>query len=88
MNKVVIGGRIMAGGVHPMPLSKAVRAKDRIFVSGPAAIEATGAGLAGGIEARTRRVPEAIRAVLEEAGTRIEIEALAPGPRPRSGGDR
>jgi 2-iminobutanoate/2-iminopropanoate deaminase len=69
--KQVIGGRILVGGVHPMPLSKAIRAGDWVFVSGQTAIDATGAVLAGGVEAQTRRVLEGIRAVLEEAGSAL-----------------
>jgi reactive intermediate/imine deaminase len=69
--KQVIGGRILVGGVHPMPLSKAIRAGDWVFVSGQTAIDATGAVLAGGIEAQTRRVLEGIRAVLEDAGSNL-----------------
>lgn len=71
MKKEVIGSRIVVGGVHAMPLSKAVRAGDWIFVSGQTAIDKDGAILAAGIEAQTRRVLEGIRAVLEEAGASL-----------------
>lgn len=71
MGKDVIGGRIVVGGVHPMPLSKAVRAGDWVFVSGQTAIDKDGAVLAGGIEVETRRVLEGIRAVLQEAGSSL-----------------
>ncbi len=71
MGKDVIGGRLVVGGVHPMPLSKAVRAGDWVFVSGQTAIDKDGAVLAGGIEVQTRRVLEGIRAVLQEAGSSL-----------------
>lgn len=71
MGKDVIGGRIVVGGVHPMPLSKAVRAGDWVFVSGQTAIDKDGAVLAGGIDVETRRVLEGIRAVLQEAGSSL-----------------
>lgn len=66
--KECIGGGILVGGVHRMPLSKAVRAGDWVFVSGVTAINSTGAITAGGIEAQTRRVMETIRDTLAEAG--------------------
>jgi reactive intermediate/imine deaminase len=71
VGKDVIGGRIVVGGVHPMPLSKAVRAGDWVFVSGQTAIDKDGVVLAGGIEVQTRRVLEGIRAVLQEAGSSL-----------------
>jgi reactive intermediate/imine deaminase len=68
MAKEIIGGVITVGGVHRMPLSKAVRAGDWIFVSGQAAIDQYGAVVQGSIEEQTRRVMEGIKKVLEEAG--------------------
>lgn len=56
------------GGVHRMPLSKAVRAGDFVFVSGITAIDVNGQVLHGGIEAQTKRVLEVIRDLLKEAG--------------------
>jgi reactive intermediate/imine deaminase len=66
--KMAIGKPLIVGGVHRMPLSRAVRAGDWVFVSGMTAIDDQGAVLAGGIEAQTRRVMEIISAVLAEAG--------------------
>lgn len=68
-HKQVFGGPIMVGGVHRMPLSKAVRAGDWVFVSGITAIDPTGAVLNAGIEDQTRRVMEVVAALLEEAGS-------------------
>jgi reactive intermediate/imine deaminase len=66
--KETIGGGVLVGGIHRMPLSKAVRAGDTVYVSGQTAIDEFGAVLQGGIEAQTRRVLEGIRTVLEQAG--------------------
>ncbi len=66
--KTAIGGPLIVGGVHRMPLSRAVRAGDWVFVSGVTAIDEHGAVLSGNIEAQTRRVMEVIASVLAEAG--------------------
>jgi reactive intermediate/imine deaminase len=51
-----------------MPLSKAVRAGDLIFVAGQIAFDADGKVGEGPIEVQTRMVLEAIKATLAEAG--------------------
>ena len=66
--KTIIGGEILVGGVHRMPLSKAVRAGDWVFVSGVTAIDKFGQVLNAGIEDQTRHVLETIRTVLASAG--------------------
>jgi len=66
--KTVIGGDIVVGGIHKMPLSKAVRAGDFVFVSGITAIDKSGQVLNAGIEEQTRQVLQTIRGVLESAG--------------------
>ena len=66
--KTTIGGEIIVGGVHKMPLSKAVRAGDWVFVSGVTAIDKTGQVLNAGIEEQTRHVLKTIHSVLESAG--------------------
>jgi len=66
--KTVIGGDIVVGGIHKMPLSKAVRAGDFVFVSGITAIDKSGQVLNAGIEEQTRLVLQTIRGVLESAG--------------------
>ncbi len=67
MNKKVYGEPIVVGGAMRMPLSRAVRAGDWVFLSGVAAIDANGAVVSGGIEAQTKAVLEVIRATLELA---------------------
>jgi len=66
--KTAIGGDIVVGGIHKMPLSKAVRAGDFVFVSGITAIDKSGQVLNAGIEEQTRQVLQTIRGVLESAG--------------------
>ena len=68
LSKQTIGAGVLVGGIHRMPLSKAVRAGDTVYVSGQTAIDEFGAVLQGGIEAQTRRVLEGIRSVLQQAG--------------------
>jgi reactive intermediate/imine deaminase len=51
-----------------MPLSRAVRAGDWVFVSGVTAIDKNGAIVSGGIEDQTRSVLETIRKLLADAG--------------------
>jgi reactive intermediate/imine deaminase len=67
MNKQVYGEPIMVGGAMRMPLSRAVRAGDWVFLSGVAAIDSNGAVVTGGIEAQTQAVLEVIRDVLKLA---------------------
>ena len=68
VTKEIIGGPVVVGGIHRMPLSRAVRAGDWIFVSGVTAIDEHGAVLSGGIEAQTQRVLETIGKILAGAG--------------------
>ncbi len=67
MNKKVYGEPIVVGGAMRIPLSRAVRAGDWVFLSGVAAIDANGAVVSGGIEAQTKAVLEVIRDTLELA---------------------
>ena len=67
MSKEIIGGEIRVGGVT-MPLAKAVRAGDFVFVSGQVAISSEGEIVAGGIAEQTRGAMDSMAAVLKEAG--------------------
>jgi 2-iminobutanoate/2-iminopropanoate deaminase len=64
MVKQVIGAPTLVGGVR-MPLSKAVRAGDFIFVAGQIAFESSGRVADGPIETQTRLVLDSIKATLE-----------------------
>jgi reactive intermediate/imine deaminase len=68
----MIGGGVLVGGVHRMPLSRAVRAGEWVFVSGLTAIDEFGQVLHGGIEAQTRRVLETMRDILGQAGCTMQ----------------
>ena len=71
MTKKIIGGEIIVGGVHKMPLSKAVHAGDWVFISGQTAIDQHGAVIQGNIEDQTRMVMDGIKKVLEEADCKL-----------------
>lgn len=56
------------------PYSQAIAAGPYVFCSGQIPLDpATGQVAAGGIEAQTRQVLENLRAVLEAAGSRLEL---------------
>lgn len=67
MGKQVIGGAMMVGG-NRIPLSKAVRAGDFVFLSGQVPLREDGSVETGPIEAQTRVVMENVRTLLGEAG--------------------
>ena len=67
MGKQVIGGATRVGGDR-IPLSKAVRAGDFVFLSGQVPLREDGSLETGPIEAQTRVVMENIEALLGEAG--------------------
>jgi 2-iminobutanoate/2-iminopropanoate deaminase len=56
------------------PYSQGIKAGGFVFVAGEKGIDpATGKIVPGGIEAETRRTLENIRAILEEAGSRMDL---------------
>ncbi|MGH8530027.1 MAG: RidA family protein [Nevskiales bacterium] len=57
----------LASGVR-LPLSRAVRAGEFLFLSGQLGVDGSGAVVAGGIEAQTRQALNNIGTVLGEAG--------------------
>ena len=67
MSKQVIGGPVVVGG-NPIPLSKAIRAGDFVFLSGQVPLKTDGTFETGSIETQTRVVLDNIKAVLDEAG--------------------
>ena len=67
MGKQVIGGAMMVGG-NRIPLSKAVRAGDFVFLSGQVPLREDGSVETGPIAAQTRVVMENVRTLLGEAG--------------------
>lgn len=58
----------------PLPYSQAVRYGDLVFVSGQLALDpATGGPVEGGIKPQTRRVLENLKAILEAAGSSLDL---------------
>ena len=67
MGKQVIGGEVVVGG-NRIPLSKAIRTGDFVFLSGQVPLREDGSVETGSIESQTRVVMENIEALLNEAG--------------------
>ena len=64
----------MAGPAAVGPYSQAVVAGDRVYLSGQVPLDpATGKLVEGDIAAQTRRVLDSVRAVLEAAGSRLDL---------------
>ena len=59
------------GAAH-VPLSPAVRAGDFVYISGQVPTDASGAVVAGGIEAQTRQVMDNVKAALALAGCTLD----------------
>lgn len=67
MSHEIIGGRFTLADGTPLPLSKAVRAGDFVFLSGQLGLDEQGR-LADGIAAQTEHCVRNIRGLLEAAG--------------------
>ena len=67
MGKQIIGGEVVVGG-NKIPLSKAIRAGDYVYLSGQVPLKSDGSVETGSIEDQTRVVMENIKAILGEAG--------------------
>ncbi|MEX2480792.1 MAG: RidA family protein [Gammaproteobacteria bacterium] len=67
MSHEIIGGRFTLADGTPLPLSKAVRAGDFVFLSGQLGLDEQGR-LAEGIAAQTEHCLRNIRVLLEAAG--------------------
>ena len=68
MKHQIIGGALALADGRVLPLSKAVRAGDFIFVSGQLGLTADGTLAGSDIEAQTRQSLENIKAILTDAG--------------------
>lgn len=68
MKQQVIGGTLALADGRVLPLSKAVRAGDLIFVSGQLGLKTDGTLAGTDIEAQTRQCLDNIKAILTEAG--------------------
>lgn len=67
MGKQIIGGEVVVGG-NKIPLSKAIRAGDYVYLSGQVPLKSDGSVETGSIEDQTRVVMDNIKAILDEAG--------------------
>ena len=78
MGKQIIGGEVIVGG-NKIPLSKAIRAGDYVYLSGQVPLKSDGSVETGSIEDQTRVVMENIKAILGEAGCALSdvIKATA-----------
>ncbi len=78
MGKQIIGGPVVFGG-NTVPLSKAIRAGDYVYLSGQVPLRSDGSVETGSIEAQTRVVMENIKELLGEAGCELSdvIKATA-----------
>lgn len=78
MGKQIIGGEVVVGG-NKIPLSKAIRAGDYVYLSGQVPLRGDGSVETGSIEDQTRVVMENIKEILGEAGCELSdvIKATA-----------
>ena len=78
MGKQIIGGEVVVGG-NRIPLSKAIRAGDYVYLSGQVPLRGDGSVETGSIEDQTRVVMENIKEILGEAGCELSdvIKATA-----------
>ena len=67
MKHEVIGGQLTLGNGTKLPLSKAVRAGDFVFLSGQLAMDADGQVVGKEIETQTRYCIENCRSILQQA---------------------
>ena len=70
MGKQIIGGEVVVGG-NKIPLSKAIRAGDYVYLSGQVPLRGDGSVETGSIEEQTRVVMENIKEILGEAGCEL-----------------
>ena len=73
MQHTILGGRFTLANGTPLPLSKAIRAGDFVFLSGQLGLDEQGL-VAAGIEAQTQHCLRNIRALLELAN--VDLDAV------------
>ena len=72
MSIEAIGGPVTLPDGTPVPLSKAARAGDFVFLSGQLGFGSDGRVVVGGIEAQTRQCLDNIRHILASAGSDLK----------------
>jgi 2-iminobutanoate/2-iminopropanoate deaminase len=74
MERTVINTAEVPAWPQPLPYSQGVRYGDLVFVSGQLALNpATGGPVEGGIKPQTRQVLENVKAILEAAGSSMDL---------------
>ena len=76
MQHTILGGRFTLANGTPLPLSKAIRAGDFVFLSGQLGLDEQGL-VAAGIEAQTQHCLRNIRALLELANVSLDTVVKA-----------
>lgn len=71
MKHEIIGGALCLADGKPLPLSKAVRAGDYVFLSGQLGLSAQGQLAGTSIETQTRQALHNISGILAEAGASL-----------------
>lgn len=71
MKHEIIGGALCLADGKPLPLSKAVRAGDFVFLSGQLGLSAQGQLAGSSIETQTRQALQNISGILTEAGASL-----------------
>ena len=71
MKHEIIGGALSLADGKPLPLSKAVRAGDYVFLSGQLGLSAQGQLAGSSIETQTRQALHNISGILAEAGASL-----------------
>lgn len=71
MKHEIIGGALCLADGKPLPLSKAVRAGDYVFLSGQLGLSAQGQLAGSSIETQTRQALHNISGILAEAGASL-----------------
>ena len=71
MKHEIIGGALCLADGQPLPLSKAVRAGDYVFLSGQLGLSAQGQLAGSSIETQTRQALHNISGILAEAGASL-----------------
>lgn len=77
MTMEILGGAVSLADGTKVPLSKAVRAGDFVFLSGQLAFGADGKIVAGGVSEQTRQCLESIKSFLRDIGAEMTDVARA-----------
>lgn len=77
--KTAIGAPLQLAEGRSFPIARAVVANGFVFTAGQLALDPSGALVAGGFEAQARQALDNLRAVLEEAGSSLDLVVKVTG---------